>query len=332
MMMENESYPKKIKTEHNDVVEKEDCNVWRHHAETLKNAQEKLNSWNKVTADSCMDPQIARCERCWTRKFQCYCSVLQESKDKKSASREDLNVDFVIYLSLKELGRTANTAHILKELIPENCTRLLYTDEVNEQKLIAEIASEIRLGVKRTSILYPSNDASSIQDWQHPPSTESAVLSSETVEKSSKKALPSPRPRLVALDGTYKEAARMYKYLQRCLRTILDDPAAVLPVVKLDLGVGGKRSAYLGLQAQPTKNALCTYQACVLALREMGQSAGMCEWLDGQLHKFIDFILKCDIKHAKPVHKVHKKQKWKPSGLDEDEGEVRTSLGRSPLL
>ena len=226
---------------------------------------------------------------------------------------------------------------------------------MGEQRLVAEMAEEIRSGNVRTCILYPTKDAPTVEEWKSQIGANASSASSvaekesETTKakgKSSSSSTPEgiqlPRPqsqykyRLIALDGTYKEASRMYRHLERCLHVLLGEGegegeeggegggkgegGVQLPVAKLDLGESGIASAYLGLQNQPDKNKICTYQACVLAFRQLGESSETCDWLDAQLHQFIEYVLASDIKHAKPLHKS---KKWRPDNLEESQAQVK---------
>ena len=105
--------------------------LWRHHDKNVDSVHIKLSKWNEVIQLD--DPHMGRCHRCWTRQFQCYCVKFNESIEKfnkkqknssSSLSRSGIvDTEIIMYLSAKELGRTANTAHVLEELIPENCSR-----------------------------------------------------------------------------------------------------------------------------------------------------------------------------------------------------------------
>ena len=67
----------------------------------------------------------------------------------------------------------------------------------------------------------------------------------------------------VALDGTYGNAARQWKYLRQSLEQL--DSKVPLPVVKLDLELGRCNSAVAGIMHQPGKEKICTYQvSCCL--------------------------------------------------------------------
>jgi DTW domain-containing protein YfiP len=162
-----------------------------------------------------------------------------------------------MYYHFQELGRSANTAHIFESMNSTITERVVFGDSAAELKLVEQIHEEIRSSRPRTCVLYPDRSAKKLSDW---------IASRPT-------ACRDTSVRLVALDGTYGQASRQWKYLSRCLHELHGED---LPVVKLDLEDGKCRSAIAGVMAQPGKEKICTYQAVVMAVRQVKRA------LDGE--------------------------------------------------
>ena len=308
----------------------EPYNIVRQHHLVAENARFLIARWQEHCDDP--DPERGRCERCWTRKRECYCVYLNEQRTEYKLSSPDSsndmsvkNCEVVMYYAPKELGRTPNTAHIFEELLPYCSRRIVLGDEMAEQRLIAEMIQEFREGRRRTCIMYPNRDAMLLSQWVE--KARASRCSNATA--SSVEAPHDYKIRLIALDGTYSNASRLYKHLQRCLTTAILGPNApenevtlgsdglpLVPVVKLDLGEGGLRSAMAGIMRQPAKDKMCTYQAVVMAMQQLGESPEVCTSLHGDLDKWIEYILKSSIKLTKNPEKMKRKV---PVGLSEDQ-------------
>lgn len=296
--------------------------VVRHHP-TVPGTMYALCARWKGNCDN-PDLQGGRCERCWTRKAQCYCTHLAEQRKVYAPVAPEApdainplsikGCEVIMYYAPKELGRTPNTAHLFEELLPYCTRRIIIGDEMEEQKLIAEMVQEYRDGKPRTCIMYPTADAQLLSHWSEKAKALWAASSDSTGTGSTLNGQHQPDLpiRLIALDGTYSCAGRLYKHLHRCMTVALAGPGAdksanpigpnglnVVPVVKLDLADGGCRSAMAGIMQQPGKEKICTYQAVVMALQQLGESPAACALLHKDLDRWIEYILENSIKMCK---------------------------------
>ena len=307
----------------------------RHHESVISRGRMQLNTWHEACKRT--DPMAGRCPRCWTRNFQCYCSKLSlqgeryshapalapGTTDSVSSSTATVvkDCEVIIYYATKELGRTPNTAHIFESLLPYCTTRLVQGDEMREQQLIADMVAEYRSGKVRTCILYPTKDSQLLSEWSKAAraSWREQALSGVDGEQEQVQGQAQVKIRMIALDGTYACASRLYRHLDRCLRTALvdkgdkdlDSPLSssqpVVPVVKLDLGAGGVRSAILGIMEQPGAEKVCTFQALVLAFKQLGEAPQLCAALLRDLDAWLEHILSMNIKMTKSMTQVEKK-------------------------
>jgi DTW domain-containing protein YfiP len=242
------------------------------------------------------------------------------------------NCEVIMYYATKELGRTPNTAHIFESLLPYCSSRLVQGDEMREQQLIAEMVAEHRSGQVRTCILYPTKESQLLSEWSKAaratwsiaPAAEGGggTDGEESVSSASVREEQPMKVRLIALDGTYACASRLYRHLDRCLRAALgssDPDSVVVPVVKLDLGAGGVRSAILGIMEQPGAEKVCTFQALVLAFKQLDESPKLCSSLLRDLDAWLEHILSMNIKMTKSAQAVEKKA----SHIGLGEGEER---------
>ena len=153
-----------------------------------------------------------RCPQCWLIRNHCFCSKLFARHS--FYENEGLifnNVKVTIYYHFKEVGRSANTAHILPLLLPRYCDTLLFGDVVAEEAFFSKIRSELNAGVNTTCFLYPTADAPFISDWMLSARARRSVdTDSEGYTAAAAVANDTDRKiaNIVILDGTYSQAAR----------------------------------------------------------------------------------------------------------------------------
>ena len=233
-----------------------------HHKITKEAYTNALRLWEEGKANI----NCPRCHKCWLRTYECYCHNVTSRSDATMN-----NVRITMYYHYQELGRSANTAHVLSMLMPDKCEDLIFGDIVGEKKLVDSIKREQDSGNLETCILYPLNDCPTIAEW-----------------KASRKN-PNGPLRIVAIDGTYSHAVRQVKHLQHLLGE------TYLPVVRLQLE-GHTRSAVAGIMRQPTGEKICTMQAIVMALQQAGASHELCDTLHSDLMQWIDYIVRRKVK------------------------------------
>lgn len=267
------------------LKQKLDKFIINHHASVRNACKHHQIWWEQETSRD-------RCRKCWLRKFNCFCDKLNS----KRVAYQDLNKLFmnnfqlIIYYHYLEVGRSANTAHILEALLPSNnCANIFFGDDQREIQLMEQLRKEYDDGVQSTCILYPTSSAVTVREWKE------RILTPEY------KTI-----RLISLDGTYSQAARQFKHLQKAA-AFYNIP---LPVVKLDLPEQGCQSAYAGLMNQPSKDKICTYQASIMALKELGLDNSTFNCLKDDLDDWISHILDMNIKLGKTKIKV-------PLGLED---------------
>eukprot|EP01038_Epipyxis_sp_PR26KG_P006748 gene6748-9245_t len=217
-----------------------------------------------------------RCKICWLRVYDCFCPQLKRMRECYTSEKIP---DFLvcIYYHYLEIGRSANTAHIFEPIFPSHTESLVFGDIAQESALVDSICHEFEHNRSMTCILYPSADAQSLDDW----------LKARNNSKD--------KVRLVVLDGTYSSAKRQVKHLTRCLAL----RGINAPFVKLDLDDRGCKSAIAGLMYQPAMDKICSFQAIILALKQIGLKNNMCNNLLSNLEDWIAHILTSKVKLGK---------------------------------
>ena len=255
----------------------------------------KLDAWKEMQSRDSVDK---RCSKCWLRIYQCYCETLDKRAEAYTRpGLQVVNAEVINYYSFKEIGRSPNTAHIMERILPYNSSSLVYGDVEAEDRLLDEMVEEHTKFQVRTCILYSSADAKVVSDWRI--ETEEYNALSGKDEDEGKQG--DSRYRVVALDGTYSEARRMFAFLSARLKA----KGVPVPVVKLDLGEEGFiKSAYLGLMHQPGREKICTFQAVALSFLDLGESREVCDALRADLDAWIHYLLERKIKSGKSEIKV----------------------------
>ena len=169
-----------------------------HHEKTRASYSGFLHAWHRKIDEG-------RCAGCWLRSYDCCCESYLLGRQKLYESLGAQSVDFLIYYHFRELGRSANTAHVLELLL--QCPTIVYGDHVKELALAAEIRQEVQEGRQRTVVLYPSSEALSLSQW----------FQSSSGGDCERNKGPCSNPRFVLLDGTYSDARKMVKHLQHLL-------------------------------------------------------------------------------------------------------------------
>ena len=273
-----------------------------HHPKFMESYKLKLDAWQEA---QCRDTVNKRCGKCWLRVYQCYCKTLNErAKAYSCPGLQVANTEVINYYSFKEVGRSPNTAHIMERILPHNSSSLIYGDMEAEDKLIEEMVEEYVNFRVRTCILYPTTDAKIVSDWRIEVEEYNTSGKDKDKDKGEGEEEVETRYRLIALDGTYPEARRMFTYLSAKLEA-KGVPKCAVPVVKLDLGEEGFiKSAYLGLMHQPGREKICTFQAVALAFGELGESKEVCDALREDLDAWIHYLLRTKIKSGKEEIKI----------------------------
>ena len=71
-----------------------------------------------------------------------------------------------MYYHYQEIGRSANTAHLMQAVCPHtNFSHLILGDTESEIQLINEIIDENVRNEPMTCVLYPSKDAILLSEW-----------------------------------------------------------------------------------------------------------------------------------------------------------------------
>ena len=263
------------------------------------NHHEKLIS-SKIDKDKWWENEISngkRCSTCWLRPHECYCYHLKNKKNvyndmfsNTSKTNNDTNkntnnntnkcIKIYIHYHYQEIGRGPNTGHVLEALLPnEMVEKGIYGDINCDKQLINDMINESDNDDQYTCILYPDK---------------TSVLLSQWIKTRPRNDANKPI-RVIVLDGTYAQASRQWKYLSMSMQKYHKK----LPLVKLDIEEGGMKSAIAGIMYQPGKEKICTYQACVMAMREAGISATICNSFDDDLELWLVHLLKTSIKKGK---------------------------------
>jgi hypothetical protein len=196
-----------------------------HHELTLKPAREILEEWRNIVLQ-----EARRCPFCWLRFYNCYCNYLktkaaqyqimisQHSSPLSSLPISVPSITVTIYYHYHEIGRSANTMHILEILCPSLCQNLILGDIDQETKLLQRIIQsqdEERLGntSRKIAVLYPSTDSIIIPVWLQPHFPTDPSVSSEAREETKRTIATTQTIELIVLDGTYGQATRLVTLL-----------------------------------------------------------------------------------------------------------------------
>ena len=228
-----------------------------------------------------------RCPDCWYCNVRCVCDLMPTKID-----REDLpNIDVKILLLLhhKEYLNAGNSAKSLIALLPkENIELYVYGREGDFDRFIDEMM--IDQG-RQTAILWPGENAITVEEFtssclptqsNNPKMTKSVRSNHVTVENTYQAYKEQTQLlRIVALDGTYKNAKNMHKTIRRRLddekehampACIALHPKSVSQFHRAKKNYGAAIHDNLKANDRLDERALrvSTAEACALLLMELG--------------------------------------------------------------
>mmetsp|Transcript_14554 Transcript_14554/g.21927 ORF Transcript_14554/g.21927 Transcript_14554/m.21927 type:complete len:414 (+) Transcript_14554:38-1279(+) len=275
--------------------------ISRHHDLTLRAYYRSMYEWERS-----VEGRSSRCRECWLRPQDCFCGPLRTRRDlyrtlQRERKGEDVpvTVTVTVYYHYQEVGRSANTLHILPVLCPETCETLVFGDVKGEEALVQRIADEQDQERVRTCVLYPSEDSVSLAEWME--TNALSPLTQTEGERPHKRSSSDMSINMVVLDGTYSHARRQMKHLRQCLCRVGQKRGKEykLPVVRLDLEAGQCASAIIGVMRQPSGDKICSLQAVVMAMRQAGVDEAVCGALEEDLSQWLAHILESKIKFGK---------------------------------
>eukprot|EP00984_Skeletonema_dohrnii_P020098 scaffold9709_cov126-Skeletonema_dohrnii-CCMP3373.AAC.9 len=227
-----------------------------------------------------------RCPVCWYCTVRCVCDLMPKNID-----RDDLpNVKILLLLHHKEYLNAGNSAKSLIALLPEeNIELYVYGKEGDFDRCIDEMM--IDQG-RHTAILWPGENAVSVEEFisssflpatqsNIPKMTKSGGSDNTTVENNYQADTEQTHIlRIVALDGTYKNAKNMHKTIRRRL----DDEDRMMPScialhpksvsqfhrAKTNYGTAIQDNLKANERLDERALRVSTAEACALLLTELG--------------------------------------------------------------
>ena len=159
----------------------------------------------RLAKDAEARESYTKCEQCWKPIHSCLCEQLTNIR----TQAPPLEIDIIIYLSLREYRCAGNSGRLLHLLYPEATSCVIFGDAEDEIRLIQKAKS-----APQCCILFPSDDALFLSDWLDLLSPECKGVSprGDPMCDSSKK-----RPAIILLDASWRCARHMVSYLHRVL-------------------------------------------------------------------------------------------------------------------
>ena len=148
---------------------------------------------------------VKRCAACLLAETYCVCQYLR-------ACPIDLNFDLVLLMHRDEILKPTNTGRLLAEAFPNNCFAFEWSRLEPDQELIRILESPTR----QCAIIYP---AKQMRESLCVSSLDLSAHSNVTGSQTKK------RPTFLLLDGTWRQAARMFNHSQWLKRV----PLVTLP-------------------------------------------------------------------------------------------------------
>jgi DTW domain-containing protein YfiP len=213
--------------------------------------------------------ETIKCPKCWMVPAHCFCD-----DHPTEARHATAGIDVVCYLHWREASvrKASNTAKLVPMLLQGG--RLVACGDVAaEAALYTDLCDESGAA----AILFPSDDAISIEEWCR---RRAATAAAAAAADADAPAQPRPPPTLVVLDGTWKEARLLNKFLPaHATRVSLNS-------VPEDLAQLRTRWAH------PDRTNIQSMAAVIAALSEAGLAVDvrttLKEHLEAAINKYVD--------------------------------------------
>ena len=216
-----------------------------------------------------------RCSKCWYCSTRCVCDSMPGCIDKDELLSAT-NVKILLLMHHKEYLNAGNSAKSLIALLPtEYLTLYVYGREGDFDRCIDEMM--IDRG-RYTAILWPGESAISVNEFISTKSNMEA--GDDEQEGTTNKSI----IRIVALDGTYKNAKNMYKTIRQRLREKgeqQDMPSCIAlhpkSVSKFHRAKKNYGTAIANNKLDERALRVSTAEACALLLTELGAAESVQE-------------------------------------------------------
>jgi DTW domain-containing protein YfiP len=183
-----------------------------------------------------------RCAKCWFHANDCVCS-------KFPPLQFSVNVSFLIYIHYIELYNAGNDVKILLNAAEAETEMFIFGKNGDDERL----REKIRGNEKNTVLLFPSDDACSVEEVK-------ATFRSGTGEAASDKPL-----QIIVVDGTWRQAKNMCKHFKKNI-------SSKVRLVKLSPTT---LSVYARTQTEPDR--ISTIEAIGLLVQELGEDPAVCQ-------------------------------------------------------
>ncbi|KAF4692525.1 hypothetical protein FOZ60_013195 [Perkinsus olseni] len=190
-----------------------------------------------------------RCMECAMKKKLCVCDELRSMRP-TGEERRYLNFDIAVYMHAKERYRASNTGKVLEKLYDAK----IYVDSVEEDMIALQEAIDARKS--RCCVLFPSNDSKTVEE----------LRSESVLYRPSDPAVEGERVLIILVDGTWKQAKRLQKRIDRSVPRIRLMPTTL--------------SRFM-CRTQSQADRVCTVEAAALLMSEMGYPAEEYRLLQG---------------------------------------------------
>ena len=181
---------------------------------------------------------VTRCSECHLAERYCICSYMRTLP-------LVLDFDIVLLMHRDEILKPTNTGRLLAEAFPDNC----FAFEWSRLEPNGELIKILEDSSRQCAVIYPAKQLRSSID----------VSDLGAFSNSTTRPTVGRRPTLILLDGTWRQAARMFNHSQ-WLKSM---PTLTLP----EPDAGG-----YAVRKSSDSSRLSTAEAAVLLLRHCGQS------------------------------------------------------------
>ena len=213
-----------------------------------------------------------RCSQCWHDQItHCICSHIQPIQ------QVHLPIKALVLMHYKEYLSAGNDAKLLLSMLPDELQQLYVFGKEGDWQKFEE---ECRIDPKHTILLWPSEDAWTVDEWKDRLSRDSPWNSSMHMGQQIHDPTASidlPTLRVVVLDGVYSHARLMFRTMKRRFPPEMMPPHVALHPTTVSVYHRAQKN-YAQASAttvqksnDPNRLHICTVEAFALLMKELGE-------------------------------------------------------------
>ena len=214
----------------------------------------------RVVGDKNAENEVKRtkCSHCWKRSVQCICGALKDIHEQIGGCFGKQRFQFLIFMSKEEWLCAGNSGRLLSHIFPAETSYFVRGVRADAERL--RNAVRAGGGAKNACVLFPGPHAIHVKEWVAAAAAAAAAQPPHPGGNHHEEEKIPPYLSVILVDGTWGQAVRMARYLNKVL----------LPTVKqVSLTLEGDLRVSVFHRKQSQDGRICTAEALAMFVSEV---------------------------------------------------------------